>query len=284
MKVTAIADNTFREGVRQPVYLLVLVLVAALLVTHFFLPYFTLGQDILMFKDVCLAYILMGLLVTALLLASKVVDEEIENKTTLTLMSKPVRRWELILGKFVGVMYAVTLMLAILAALMVLLTYLRAPEDISTHMDPFDEEQISRVAGARKLHVLSLLPAFVLIWLQIAVMASISVAISTRVGMVLNMVIGVALFVVFHLTPFVAERGGRAARAMTVLLANLESLNLNGLLIYKNLHFGPGPLGHGEVAYAEVWRLVGLAGGYAGAYVAAALLIAMALFRTRELG
>lgn len=274
MKLTAIADNTFREGVRQPVYLLVLVLASAMLLLHYFLPFFTLGRDVLMFKDVSLAYILMGLLVTALLLASKVVDEEIENKTTLTLMSKPVRRWELIVGKFLGVMYAVTLMLAVLGGLLMLLTWLRAPQDMRMAIDPFDEAAVGRLESVRRGYLLSLLPAFVLIWLQIAVMTSISVAISTRLHMVLNVVAGVAIFIVSHLVMFLAHRTDWLSRGLGVVLLNLESMNLNGLLIY----------GRGDTGAGEVWGLVGLAGVYAGAWVVSALLTGMALFRTRELG
>lgn len=284
MKLTAIADNTFREGVRQPVYLLVLLIVAALLLLHFWLPFFTLGQDVLMFKDVCLSYILMGLLVTALLLAGKVVDEEIENKTTLTLMSKPVRRWELIVGKFLGVLYAITLMLAILGLWMVLLTWLRAPEDAVRSVDLFDAEQVAKLNDVRRVHVMSLWPAYALIWLQIAIMAALAVALSTRLGMVLNMIVGVSLFVVSHLTVFLVDTPGPLAGALVLLLPNLENLNLNGLIIYRTLVFGGGPVGAEGVAYADIWRLVGLAGAYSAAYVTATLLVALALFRTRELG
>ena len=284
MKLVAIADNTFREGVRQPFYVLVGLLVAALLVSHYFLPFFTLGEDIKMFEDITLSYILMGLLVTALLLASKVVDEEIENKTTLTLMSKPVRRWELIVGKFVGVMYAVTLMLVVLGALLTLLTWLRAPEELRGFgADQLDEDLVDKVGRLRQMHVLALLPAFVLVWMQIAVMAAISVAISTRLGMVLNVVIGVALFVVSHLVAFLATASGPLARTLTVLLPNLEQFNMNPLLIYRDVVFGAASAGS-QVAYAEVWKLVGLASAYGAAWVVAALLLGLALFRTRELG
>ena len=287
MKLLTIADNTFREGVRQPVYLVVVVFVVALLVVSFFMPFFTLSDDLRMFKDVCLAYILIGLLVTALLLASKVVDEEIENRTMLTLMSKPVRRWELIVGKFVGVMAAVTLALVIFAAVLTLETYLRAPSELRIGANTIDEDQAAKLAGVQWTDFMSLLPAYVLIWLQIAVMAAVAVAISTRAGIVVNLVCGIGLFVVAHLTPFLADatqtRAGwhrSVASALLLVLPHLENLNLNSVLIYL---FGDSSQPN-QVPLAAIWNYVGLSGLYAGAYVAAVLLVAMALFRTRELG
>ena len=286
MKALAIASNTFREAVRQPFYLLVLVIVVALIGLHYFLPFFTLDAtgEMQMFKDVCLSYILFGLLVTALLLASKVVDEEIENRTTLTLMSKPVRRYQLILGKFVGVMAAVTLALIIYGVALYVATRLRVPEEMRIDPQTTDEQEFEQLAAALRMHSLSLLPAYALIWLQIAVMTAIGVAASTRVGMVANLVIGIGIYVAGHLTAYLGVARGPLAKGLVVVLPFLENFNLNDLIIYKDLVFSGAAPGPGQVAYSHVWALVGLAGLYALGYVAVALTAALALFRTRELG
>lgn len=292
MKAFSIASNTFREGVRQPFYLLVLVFVLVMIVLHFWLPFFTLGAgDLLMYKDVCLGYMLFGLLVMALLLASKVVDEEIESRTMLTLMSKPVRRWELIVGKFAGVLGAVTLALIVFAAVLMLMTWLRVPTELRIDPDTVSERQFEELAVARHMHVMSLLPAYVVMWLQIAVMASIAVALSTRLGMVVNLVVGIGVFLVSHLTPFLAQGLDSMpawqrwlARVVVIVLPNLEDFNINEIVIYKTLVFGVPAAGPNEVAYVDIWSLVGSSALYAAAYVSVALLLALAMFRTRELG
>jgi ABC-type transport system involved in multi-copper enzyme maturation permease subunit len=46
--------------------------------------------------------------------STKVVDEEIENRTMLTLMSKPVSRWQVILGKYLGVLLLIFVTVAAL--------------------------------------------------------------------------------------------------------------------------------------------------------------------------
>ena len=67
-----------------------------------------------MFKSVGLDVILLLVLLATLFATSKSIYEEIEDRTMLTLMSKPVRRWEVMLGKYLGIILAAALGVAIL--------------------------------------------------------------------------------------------------------------------------------------------------------------------------
>jgi hypothetical protein len=109
--------------------------------------------------------------------------------------------------------------------------------------------------------------------------------------MVINMVAGIGIFLLAHLTPFLeqAVAGGPLwqrglAEGLVIVLPYLENFNLNPLLIFKDIVFGGATPGPGQVAYAEIWRVVGYAGLYCVGYVSFALCVALALFRTRELG
>ena len=66
------------------------------------LPFFTLGEDTVMFKAVGLDVILLLVLIATLFATSKSIYEEIEDRTMLTLMSKPVEQWEVLVGKYLG--------------------------------------------------------------------------------------------------------------------------------------------------------------------------------------
>ena len=67
------------------------------------LPFFTLGEDTVMFKAVGLDVILLLVLIATLFATSKSIYEEIEDRTMLTLMSKPVQKWEVLVGKYLGI-------------------------------------------------------------------------------------------------------------------------------------------------------------------------------------
>src|SRR6476469_5892402 len=118
-----ILRHTFLEAIVQPIYPLLLAIGAAILVIFGLLPFFTLGEDAVMFKAVALDVILLLVLIQTLFATSKSIYEEIEDRTMLTLMSKPVRRWEVIVGKYLGIVTAAALAVAVLGAVLLLCTW-----------------------------------------------------------------------------------------------------------------------------------------------------------------
>ncbi|MCC6906520.1 MAG: ABC transporter permease [Phycisphaerales bacterium] len=103
----AIVRNTFLESIRQPIYLVMLGIgLIALLITPG-LSTFTLSDDNLFMVDMGLATIFLCGLIIAAFVATSVVTREIENKTVLALVSKPVGRPVFVLGKYVGVASAI---------------------------------------------------------------------------------------------------------------------------------------------------------------------------------
>ena len=93
-----ILRHTFLETVVQPIYTLLITVGIGILAIFGMLPFFTLGEDTVMFKSVGLDVILLLVLIATLFATSKSIFEEIEDRTMLTLMSKPVRRWEVLVG------------------------------------------------------------------------------------------------------------------------------------------------------------------------------------------
>ena len=113
-KVSAISISTFKTEVSQPLYLLVLVLGILFIVGTIYLPYNTFGEDIKMYKDSGLTLIKVMAIFLAIWAASKSVAEEIEGRTALTVLSKPVGRRQFVLGKFAGISMAITVLFVIL--------------------------------------------------------------------------------------------------------------------------------------------------------------------------
>jgi len=103
-KVRSIAGNTFVEAVRQPVYFVIVAGAVAVILTSPYLTMFTLLESPKFMTDMGLATMMLAGLLLAAFTASSVINDEIENKTVLTVVSKPVGRMEFILGKFLGVM------------------------------------------------------------------------------------------------------------------------------------------------------------------------------------
>ena len=113
-KVAAIGWTTSKEALAQPLFYVLLAIGVFGLLIFPFVPYNTLGEDIKMVKDEGLTLIMVLSIVLALWTASLSIADEIEGRTALTLLSKPVGRRQFILGKFVGILVPVAIMFLVL--------------------------------------------------------------------------------------------------------------------------------------------------------------------------
>jgi hypothetical protein len=124
-----IARNAFIESVRQPVYLVMLLLAGLLQVINTWVSGFSMGyqnvpgevtgDDKLLF-DVSLATVFVSGMVLAAFIATSSISREIENKTILTVVSKPIGRTTVILGKFLGVAAAMLVAVLIMVAMLLM--------------------------------------------------------------------------------------------------------------------------------------------------------------------
>ena len=113
-QLLAITRNTFFESIRQPVLLVVLVICTILVVLSNPFSAYTLQDDNKMFVDIGLSTIFMGTAILSAFIASNVLTREIENRTVLTVVSKPVSRPIFVIGKYLGIAAAQTLALLFL--------------------------------------------------------------------------------------------------------------------------------------------------------------------------
>jgi len=108
-RLLALAKNTFIETLRQPVYSIIIVTALLLLSISPSLTMYTMSDDNKLLREIGLSTLFLAGLFIAIFSASGAVTEEIENKTILTVLSKPVQRPTFIIAKFLGVCAAVIL-------------------------------------------------------------------------------------------------------------------------------------------------------------------------------
>jgi ABC-type transport system involved in multi-copper enzyme maturation permease subunit len=266
-----IARATTKEAIRQPVFILMLVVALVILVINTFLPFFTLGDDVKMLKDCGLATILICSLLIAVWTASTSIADEIEGKTAMTLLSKPINRRQFIVGKYLGIVNAVMALLVPLSICLLALIYYKVGYDAkeSSKVDPLHAE--------RMIVVLQTVPGLLLILLEVAVLSAVSVAISTRLPMIVNLVTCFSIFVVGHLTPVLVQSDVFAGRlefvqfmamAIATVLPALELFNISAAVATDSV-VPPVYLGTAAI--------------YCAAYCTAAILLAFILFEDRDL-
>lgn len=295
MKTVAVAVNAWKETVRQPVYYVILLVSGVMIVLSHFFALFTFGQEAKFIYDMGLATITVATLLQALFSASTVISDEIEKKTVLTVLSKPLARWQFIAGKFLGVAGAVFPATVMLGVILLLATYWSTVDPYVGHHEhsgeshshahvegeaegdhekEWDEDTLigfTMVAGT------SFAKATFMIYMQVAMLAAVSVAVSTRMPMLLNLLICSGVFVLGNLTEY-----------LRVLLGGLGKLpGIVGTILYAvvpNLsHFSI--VGQKVAVGIDVsGTYILLATAYGVGYIVVALIFAFLLFRTREVG
>ena len=109
VKLWGIAGNSFTETVRQPIYGVILLVTTGLLILNVGISGYTLDDDNKLLKDLGLSTLLMSDLFLAAFSAAGILSREIENKTVLTVVSKPVSRPLFLVAKFLGLSGALLL-------------------------------------------------------------------------------------------------------------------------------------------------------------------------------
>jgi ABC-type transport system involved in multi-copper enzyme maturation permease subunit len=122
-KLLALARNTMLECIRQPVTLVAAIIGFLLVLLSIPFSSFTMEDDQRMFIDIGLSTIFICGVVLSAFLATGVVNREIENRTVLTVVSKPVARPLFVLGKYLGVA-SVLLLVTLWLTLIFMLTEL----------------------------------------------------------------------------------------------------------------------------------------------------------------
>jgi ABC-type transport system involved in multi-copper enzyme maturation permease subunit len=115
MKIGAIARNTFREAMRDRILYLLFFFAAAAIVFSRVLAILTVGDRVKIIKDVGLAAISLFGVLMAILMGTGLVYKEIDKRTILTLLAKPISRFQFLLGKYLGLVLTLFIMTSLMA-------------------------------------------------------------------------------------------------------------------------------------------------------------------------
>lgn len=105
-----IAANAFMELVRQPIFLLVMTSASCFSIFLSSVYYFGFGDDQWLVKDSTLAVMFISGLFAAAISASASVAHEIRTGTALAVMAKPVGKAQFLMGKYLGLAGALTVL------------------------------------------------------------------------------------------------------------------------------------------------------------------------------
>ena len=301
-KGASITYATQREATRQPLFWLIVAGGFLVLVVSLVLPYFTYGEDYKMMYELGFDIVLFATMVFTALLASISVNEDIEGRTALTIISKPLSRRDFLLGKFLGIELSGFLLLFVLGTVFQLFLLFRQgiermdpvpdPAWVLDTIDRFNlggsaESMIKGLAGWFSLTG-EILPSLVLCLCQVSIITAISVALATRFPMMVTLPVIATIFFLAHLAPVLVSTtsgtgdaaGAGVAQMLRFTVGAFHAVLPDLELFRVNIAI----LGDSQLTVGGYWLHVAWSVIYAAIYASVPLLLGLVLFEGRDLG
>ncbi len=120
-----IAMNGFRESVRDKVLYNLAAFAILLMGTSYLLGQLTAGQDLKIMKDLGLSAMAVFGLFMAVFIGIGLVSKEVERRSIYNLMAKPIQRYQVVLGKYAGLVVTLTVNVIIMTVALYLVLWIR---------------------------------------------------------------------------------------------------------------------------------------------------------------
>lgn len=101
-KIFAVAGVVFRELYRRKDFYVLFILTVLITLGGLLINFFHDEQVVRFIKEICLLLIWISALVIAVTTAARQIPAERESRTIFPLLAKPIARWQVLVGKFVG--------------------------------------------------------------------------------------------------------------------------------------------------------------------------------------
>jgi hypothetical protein len=199
-RVSAVSHATLTNELAQPLFLVLMMLGTVLIILYQFLSFNTFGEDIKLLKDCGIMTIMLLAAFQGVWSASSSISEEIEGKTALTVLSKPIQRRSFIIGKFMGIFWVLLLMFVILGAIELVAVSYKPIYDARENALEMPNWQVCHA------EVMATMPGLAMAFMQAIVLTAISVALATRLPQLANLAICFSIYVIGNLsTVFVSS-------------------------------------------------------------------------------
>lgn len=251
-RIFSIGLNTFRETIRNKILYVILAFALLVIGLSYFLEDLSVGDLARIVADVGLASIHLFGVIMAVFLGITLVSQEVERKTVFLILSRPVPRWEFVVGKAAGLcgtLFLTTLVMALTLSFV-----------YAGHAGRWEPGILIASGG---------------IYLELVLLIFLASLFSTFTTPTLSALFTLAMFLIGHVSRDLVVFGSRAlsgtvriaANAIYYLLPNLENFNWKNDVVYGAVH-SPSVLL--------------LPAGYLVCYGAAVLVLACLIFSRKD--
>jgi ABC-type transport system involved in multi-copper enzyme maturation permease subunit len=202
-RITAMALNTLTELTRMKVFYFLLIFALVNIGLSFFAADLKTEEQFQLLKDVALGTMSIVTSLIAILATALLLPKDLEDRTTFTILAKPVPRYEYIAGKLLGIILLLAIAIAAMAALFLVVLWLRERTILSAlaAMKLSPEDLAVGIASVKAVTFnINLLPGILIIFVAASLLASLTLMISTfATSAIFTMMITIAIYFIGHL-------------------------------------------------------------------------------------
>ncbi|MFB2769911.1 ABC transporter permease [Pelatocladus sp. BLCC-F211] len=254
-RLYVIATNVFREVVRDRILFMIGFYIIILSIAIYFFPQFAANAEDKLFLDFALAAMNLLGLVVAVFVGTGLINKEIEKRTVLVLIAKPISRGELIVGKYLGLL----ILLAVLITAMTVITL------------------VFLLFSQVTYSIVSILIAGFFLFLQLSLMTAVAITFGVFTSSLLATVLTFAVYLMGNISQDVLKLGRLGSKhgietftqALYLVLPDLSRLDVKNDAIY-----GLAALPNSMTLISNI--------GYGLLYTLMLLAIAILIFSQRE--
>lgn len=241
-RIWIIGLNTFTEAVRQKVFNFLLIFALVAIASASFFAQFSFSEQLKFVKDFCLgAMSVFGTLI-AIVGTAQLLPSEVENRTIYTILAKPVRRFEFLVGKYLGSVLLILMsvvMMSLLFGAALTFKQSRLAAEVSEHVQPETGASAQEMVAQIRVEAFDpdLVKGVLLIFVKLGLLAAITMLFSAfSTSMVFNVAMALMVFFAGHLRAPAMEMWGHHTVVMYLLaiIPDLGAFNVADDIILGN--------------------------------------------------
>jgi len=284
--IRTLAVATYGDITRRPLYYILLFTFVLAIFGSKFLTLFSFYQEINMVREMGLATITFWGFIIIVVTSGLVVTQELEDRTAVTLLSKPIQRTDFLLGKFAGLILSLVPGMIVLAGVLFLTLWMMAVPKLPLH----DRDLVAAYDSGSSTFstVLSItwksfvvkqsgvvLEGALLSFFQTSILAAAAVSFSAFFPNVVSVAATTLVFIIGNVSSYML------ASVENLKIGALSAMGRDGSYLIPNLGYFNLQMYFGEGKIIS-FRYLGLSFAYTALYVVAVFLISCSLFQKRE--
>ena len=282
--IWAVARNTYGDSVRKRVVLVFQVLAIVMLLLALLLRHFTVSDRDDLFTSTQLIIVLIFGGLIAITTSVFLVPTEMDTRTIYTVLSKPIQRFHFFVGKWLGAVLTVSVMVGVMLLSLILILFVLSvlPSPSGAFNDLGSAAHQGGGLGAAVFELPQILIGGSLILFQLIVVTGIAATLSLILTTTVNFAMTTFLWIVGSLQWVVLALANRNEQGFVLVPYLLKAVyyltphfnDINYLAGFGQMEVAPkmGPL-----------QFAGLVSGYHLIYLAVVLLIGVVLFERKEM-